>query len=415
MAIITRNLCRIIVGIVFIYSGFVKGIDPLGSMYKFIEYFNAAGLGSMDAFALFAAFALSLFEFLVGIALLLNLYTHVAAPAAFLFMLFFTPLTLYIALAEPVSDCGCFGDALVLTGWQSFWKNVLLLCLTGIIHADRRRFTPALSTARQFGLLLLPGIYIFGLSFYSYNTLPVLDFRPYAVGKNISEQMRTPDGAEPNRYEITLFYKNRSNGEIKAFTEENYPWQDTAWVHERTEHRLLQKGHVPPVHDFSIDHPQEGDITQEVLESGDYILLVVMRRLEEISRKTQSRINRLAYYLQERGYRLVGLTSSSSNEIAAFSERYGLPYDICSSDDTQLKTMIRSTPGILLLHKGTILGKWPGHHIPEVADLAGADFAAHCINRGREQRENLLLSTLFFLFSTTYLLFPPSRRKRQRR
>jgi uncharacterized membrane protein YphA (DoxX/SURF4 family) len=412
---IVCNLCRIIVGIVFIYSGFVKGVDPLGSTYKFIEYFNAAGLGSMDVIALIGAFVLSLAEFIIGVALLLNLCTRTGSLWALIFMLVFTPLTLLLAFTNPVSDCGCFGDALTLTHWQSFWKNIVLLCLAWVTYSSRRSYRPVLPVARQVGLLFLMAIYMLGISLYSYNTLPILDFRPYAVGNNILEKMQAPEGEEPNQYEITLFYKHVESGEVKAFTEEDYPWQDTAWVHERTEQTLVKRGYLPPIHDFSIDHPRLGEITREVLEDNNYTLLVVTRRLDEITRETQAKINRLAYHALERGYRVYGLTSSSCESTRAFSERHGVPYDICPADDTQLKTMIRSNPGILVLQKGTIIGKWSGHDIPEVKDIEHTDLVTYCIHELQSREENLLLCTLFFLFWGTYLLFPRRKKRDHRR
>lgn len=135
---LVKNLCRIIVGIVFIYSGFVKGIDPLGSDYKFTDYFNAFGMGWMNATTLFFSFALSLAEFLIGIALLFNLWVSRMAWGSLLFMAFFTPLTLVLALTNPVSDCGCFGDAMILTNWQTFWKNIILLLLAIMIFVYRK-------------------------------------------------------------------------------------------------------------------------------------------------------------------------------------------------------------------------------------------------------------------------------------
>ncbi|MDR1274376.1 MAG: DoxX family protein, partial [Odoribacteraceae bacterium] len=366
---VVRNLCRIVVGIVFVYSGFVKGVDPLGSMYKFAEYFNAAGLGSMNSLALFASFALSLTEFLVGIALLLNLCTRVASAGALFYMLLFTPVTLLLALTDPISDCGCFGDALKLTHWQSFWKNIVLLCLAWVVYARRERFNPSYSVARQAWLLFLYGACLLAISLYGYRAIPVLDFRPYAVGKNIPEGMQVPGDAAARQYELTLFYRHVESGEVKAFTEDNYPWQDSAWTHERTEHELVSKGDLPPIHDFIIDHPLEGDITREVLEDDRYTLLVVARHVDEVSREMQAKINRLAYHLLANGDKVYGLSSSSLESIRAFSDRYHVPYAICSADDTQLKTMIRSTPGILVLQKGTIIGKWSKRHIPEVAAL----------------------------------------------
>jgi uncharacterized membrane protein YphA (DoxX/SURF4 family) len=204
---LVKNLCRIIVGIVFIYSGFVKGIDPLGSDYKFTDYFNAFGMGWMNATTLFFSFALSLVEFLIGIALLFNLWVSRMTWGSLLFMAFFTPLTLVLALTNPVSDCGCFGDAMILTNWQTFWKNIILLLLAIMIFMYRKEYKSSLPLVGQFSFLALAGAGMLCLSVYCYRHLPVLDFRPYAVGKNITEGMRLPEGAEPDQYEVTLSTK----------------------------------------------------------------------------------------------------------------------------------------------------------------------------------------------------------------
>ena len=170
-----QNLCRIVVGIVFIYSGFVKGIDPLGSDYKFTDYFNAFGMSWMNATTLFFSFALSLAEFLIGIALLFNLWVSRLAWGALLFMTFFTPLTLALALTNPVSDCGCFGDALVLTNWQTFWKNIVLLLFAIVVFVYREKYKPQLTPLGQFSMLVLAGAGMLCLSFTRDRLPPLRD------------------------------------------------------------------------------------------------------------------------------------------------------------------------------------------------------------------------------------------------
>lgn len=198
------NLFRILLGLVFIGSGFVKGIDPLGSEYKFIEYFNAFGLGGLNASALFFSFLLSGLEFLIGICLFLNIKIKGAAWGAWLFMLVFTPLTLILAIRNPVTDCGCFGDAFTLTNWQTFGKNVFLFFMAYLVFYRRKQFKSIYNFLEQTVLLFGSIIFIGCVEGYSYRHLPIIDFRPYAIGSNISAGMEIPADAPQDR--IPGFY-----------------------------------------------------------------------------------------------------------------------------------------------------------------------------------------------------------------
>lgn len=410
---LVKNLCRIIVGIVFIYSGFVKGIDPLGSDYKFTDYFNAFGMGWMNATTLFFSFALSLAEFLIGIALLFNLWVSRMAWGSLLFMAFFTPLTLVLALTNPVSDCGCFGDAMILTNWQTFWKNIILLLLTIMIFVYRKEYKSSLPLMGQFSFLTLAGAGILCLSIYCYRHLPVLDFRPYAVGKNITEGMRLPEGAEPDQYEVTLKYKNKQTGEIRSFTEDNYPWQDTLnWEYESSSERLVKKGYITPIHDLVIEHPTLGNITEEILEDDNHTILAVAYNLNQSDTQYQPAINRLAEYAREKGIRFYGLTSSSERDIEAYKKRNHVPYEFCTADEIQLKTMIRSNPGVIILREGTILDKWAGKDVPDVKELQDTDLTAYCVYSREQMQRIYLVYSIILLFFVAYLLIPRRKGKR---
>ena len=410
---LVKNLCRIIVGIVFIYSGFVKGIDPLGSDYKFTDYFNAFGMGWMNATTLFFSFALSLVEFLIGIALLFNLWVSRMAWGSLLFMAFFTPLTLVLALTNPVSDCGCFGDAMILTNWQTFWKNIILLLLAIMIFMYRKEYKSSLPLVGQFSFLALAGAGMLCLSVYCYRHLPVLDFRPYAVGKNITEGMRLPEGAEPDQYEVTLKYKNKQTGEVQSFTEENYPWQDTLnWEYESSSERLVKKGYITPIHDLVIEHPTLGNITEEILEDDNHTILAVAYNLTQSDMQYQPAINRLAEYAQEKGIRFYGLTSSSERDIETYKKRYHVPYEFCTADEIQLKTMIRSNPGVIILREGTILDKWAGKDVPDVKELQDTDLTAYCVYSREQMQRIYLVYSIILLFFVAYLLFPRRKGKR---
>ena len=410
---LVKNLCRIIVGIVFIYSGFVKGIDPLGSDYKFTDYFNAFGMGWMNATTLFFSFALSLVEFLIGIALLFNLWVSRMAWGSLLFMAFFTPLTLVLALTNPVSDCGCFGDAMILTNWQTFWKNIILLLLAIMIFMYRKEYKSSLPLVGQFSFLALAGAGMLCLSVYCYRHLPVLDFRPYAVGKNITEGMRLPEGAEPDQYEVTLKYKNKQTGEVQSFTEENYPWQDTLnWEYESSSERLVKKGYITPIHDLVIEHPTLGNITEEILEDDNHTILAVAYNLTQSDVQYQPAINRLAEYAREKGIRFYGLTSSTERDIEAYKKRNHVPYEFCTADEIQLKTMIRSNPGVIILREGTILDKWAGKDVPDVKELQDTDLTAYCVYSREQMQRIYLVYSIILLFFVAYLLIPRKKGKR---
>mgnify|MGYP000012421571 FL=1 len=410
---LVKNLCRIIVGIVFIYSGFVKGIDPLGSDYKFTDYFNAFGMGWMNATTLFFSFALSLAEFLIGTALLFNLWVSRMAWGSLLFMAFFTPLTLVLALTNPVSDCGCFGDAMILTNWQTFWKNIILFLLAIMIFVYRKEYKSSLSLMGQFSFLTLAGAGMLCLSIYCYRHLPVLDFRPYAVGKNITEGMRLPEGAKPDQYEVTLKYKNKQTGEIRSFTEENYPWQDTLnWEYESSSERLVKKGYITPIHDLVIEHPTLGNITEEILEDDNHTILAVAYNLTQSDVQYQPAINRLAEYAREKGIRFYGLTSSTERDIEAYKKRNHVPYEFCTADEIQLKTMIRSNPGVIILREGTILDKWAGKDVPDVKELQDTDLTAYCVYSREQMQRIYLVYSIILLFFVAYLLIPRRKGKR---
>ena len=410
---LVKNLCRIIVGIVFIYSGFVKGIDPLGSDYKFTDYFNAFGMGWMNATTLFFSFALSLAEFLIGTALLFNLWVSRMAWGSLLFMPFFTPLTLVLALTNPVSDCGCFGDAMILTNWQTFWKNIILFLLAIMIFVYRKEYKSSLSLMGQFSFLTLAGAGMLCLSIYCYRHLPVLDFRPYAVGKNITEGMRLPEGAKPDQYEVTLKYKNKQTGEIRSFTEENYPWQDTLnWEYESSSERLVKKGYITPIHDLVIEHPTLGNITEEILEDDNHTILAVAYNLNQSDTQYQPAINRLAEYAREKGIRFYGLTSSTERDIEAYKKRNHVPYEFCTADEIQLKTMIRSNPGVIILREGTILDKWAGKDVPDVKELQDTDLTAYCVYSREQMQRIYLVYSIILLFFVAYLLIPRRKGKR---
>lgn len=394
-----RNICRILVGLLFIYSGFVKGIDPLGSNYKFIDYFNAFHMSWLGNTALVLSFALALAEFLIGICLFLNIKIKTAAWGALIFMGFFTPLTLILAIKNPVTDCGCFGDALVLTNWETFWKNIILLLMALVIFYNKHKFKSIFNFLEQTVILLLSAILMFCLEWYCYRHLPIIDFRPYAIGKNINEGMTIPPDAPHDEYAITLKYKNKQTGEIQEFTEQNYPWQDTLnWEYASSSEKLVKAGFKAPIHDFVMEHPEFGDITQDVLQDKGYTFLAVAYNLNQANPENQEKLNQLAAYAQEKGYRFYGLSASVTDDIRQYTNAHQVNYEFCSTDEIQLKTMIRSNPGLILLREGTVLNKWGHRDLPEIEDIRNKELSAYCLNEQQGIAQKYMIWTLSLIY-----------------
>lgn len=362
---IIGNLSRILVGATFLFSGFVKGIDPWGSTYKFTDYFNAMEFEWM----LWAAFPLGILlaaaEFTIGLALLFNIFVRFFSWLALLFMAIFLPLTLWVALKNPVTDCGCFGDALVISNWETFYKNIVLTLLAIIVVAYRKKTKCFINQKVANALGGISFLAYFVIVFYSFNHLPIFDFRPYKVGVNIPEAMQIPDDAQKEEYKNVFYYRNKNTGEVKKFTEENYPWQDTVnWQYDNVESILVQKGYEPPIHDFTIETPDGENIIDFFMYDENYVFMLVAYNLHKSSTKNQDKINNLAGWAMSEGMAFFCLTSTLPDESRAFADENGAPYEFFNCDEITLKTIIRSNPGLVVLKEGTIVGKWHHNDIP---------------------------------------------------
>jgi uncharacterized membrane protein YphA (DoxX/SURF4 family) len=362
------TLCRVLLGVVFVFSGFVKAVDPWGSAYKFHDYFVAFGMPALDICSVPAAFFLSALEFTLGVCLLVGVYRKIVSGLTLLVMCFMTVLTLWIAIANPVSDCGCFGDALILTNWQTFYKNIVLLAAAIFVFLwYKKKAVPA--CAGRTSLWVVTGAVIFslGISTYCYRYLPILDFRPYKIGNNINQLREIPEGAEPDVYETTLVYQK--DGVKQSFGIENYP-KDEAWTFVETINKLVKKGYEPPIHDFTITTEDGEDITDQVLENYGYTFFVIAHNLEEASTAHSNRINEIYAYALDNEYGFMCLTASTPAQIADWKKKTGAQYPFCTMDDIAVKTIIRSNPGLMLIHDGTIVNKWSHNRLPNNEKLA---------------------------------------------
>lgn len=358
------NACRFLLAGMFIFSGFVKAVDPLGFFYKIQDYLAAFGMSSWfpSYLPLLFAVILSAVEFSVGVFLFFGIRRKLSATLVLLLMGFMTPLTLYLALANPVSDCGCFGDAWVLTNWQTFGKNVVLLAAAIAVARNRKLLVRFITRKMEWMISMYTILFVFALSFYCLQYLPVLDFRPYKIGVNIKSGMEIPDGSRPSVFESRFILEK--DGKRQEFTLDNYP--DSTWTFVETRTLLKEKGYEPPIHDFSMMSVETGeDLTDSVLSDKGYTFLLVAHRIENADDSNIDLINEIYDYSVEHGYGFYALTSSPEEEISSWREKTGAEYPFCQMDDITLKTIIRSNPGLLLLKDGTILNKWSANNLPD--------------------------------------------------
>ena len=362
------NVCRFVLAATFIFSGYVKAIDPLGTLYKLKDYAAAMSLNGLlpDWVLVGVAIALGALEFALGVFMLFAVRRHVVSRIMLAFMAAMTVLTLWIFVADPVKDCGCFGDALKLTNGETLLKNIVLIACAALVAwrpADMARF---ISRSNQWIVRYYTVAYIVITSVYCLYTLPIFDFRPYHVGMNIKQGMEIPEGAEQPEFESTFLL--RKNGETREFTLDNYP--DSTWEYVDTRTVQTKKGYEPPIHDFALTTCDTGeDITEQVLTKKGYTFLLVSPRLAVADESNFGDIDQIYEYAEENGADFYCVTASANDEIERWRDLTGAEYQFCNADETTLKTMIRSNPGLMLLKDGTIIGKWSHNALPQTDDL----------------------------------------------
>lgn len=362
------NVCRFVLAATFIFSGYVKAIDPLGTLYKLKDYAAAMSLNGLlpDWVLVGVAIALGALEFALGVFMLFAVRRHAVSRITLAFMTAMTVLTLWIFVADPVKDCGCFGDALKLTNGETLLKNIVLIACAALVAwrpADMARF---ISRSNQWIVRYYTVAYIVITSVYCLYTLPIFDFRPYHVGMNIKQGMEIPEGAEQPEFESTFLL--RKNGETREFTLDNYP--DSTWEYVDTRTVQTKKGYEPPIHDFALTSCDTGeDITEQVLTKKGYTFLLVSPRLAVADDSNFGDIDQIYEYAEENGADFYCVTASANDEIERWRDLTGAEYHFCNADETTLKTMIRSNPGLMLLKDGTIIGKWSHNALPQTDDL----------------------------------------------
>ena len=400
------NLSRTLLALTFIFSGFVKAIDPLGSQYKIAEYLEAVQLSAYipDWAQLILSVGLSAIEFTLGVMLLLAIRRRLASKLSLIMMVVMTLVTLWLTVSNPIQDCGCFGDAIHLTNTQTFIKNIILLTAAIILACWPLYQIRFVSKTNQWIAFYFTIVFIVTASTLSLYHLPIFDFRPYYIGQNIKKGMEIPKGAKLTTYKTTFICEK--NGVTKEFTENDYPYDDSTWVFKDTHQEILEKGYEPPIHDFSITDEKTGeDLTDSILTKDGYTFLLIAPVLERADDSNFGEIDAIYEYAKENGYGFYGLTASTDKSIKHWRDITGAEYPFYTMDGTTLKTIIRSNPGLVLLYKGTIINKWSHNALPKQAEL---NAPLSLIEVGREPENEtwtkIVLILICYIFPLTLLI-----------
>jgi uncharacterized membrane protein YphA (DoxX/SURF4 family) len=373
---IAVNASRIFVGALFIVSGLIKANDTVGFGYKLEEYFDVFHIPFLGNFATSIAMLLCTIEIVLGALLLFGFWSRKVTVALLGTIIFFTFLTFVSAVFKVVTSCGCFGDAIPLTPWQSFSKDLVLLALIVFLYFKRDYIKPFTTSSRvQVRLTLLVVVLSFLFSQYTYNALPIVDFLPYKVGANIPELMKIPAGAKPDEYSIFYHLKNKATGETKEMDDKAYLktgiWKDSNWEIVGTpERKLVKLGYNVKIKDLNINDASGTDYTKELIENPYYNFVVVAYDLQHTDEDAIAKLNRIALKAAEQyNIRTVMLTSNSAEDTQAFTDKNKLMFEVFYADAVPLKSMVRANPGILLLKNGVVVNKWHYHTMPDFDKL----------------------------------------------
>jgi len=356
---IITELCRFILGVTFLFSGIVKSLDPVGGAIQMEEYFGAFGLTALNPVALLASICLSAFEFLLGMCIMVAVYRKLTTFCMLVFMSFMTVLTLYLAIFNPVHDCGCFGQAIILTNTQTFLKNVLVLLPASIVtFIYHKKMTPVYTYKVYWFAVIFSYLYAVGFAYYNYYHLPLIDFLPYKIGINIPELMSFPEDAPQDVYDFIY----EKEGIKKVFKFEAAPFDDNSWSF--VDRKLIKQGYVPPITSFDLYDANENNLADILLEDEKGVFLLISPELEKASDKHIDEINNIFDYAVEKEMSFYCVTNSSKAKIDAWIQNTGAEYPFLKADDVMLKSIVRANPGLVLLKSGTILQKWNHNDIP---------------------------------------------------
>lgn len=377
-------ICRLFVGLLFIFSGLIKANDPMGFGYKLQEYFHVFHTNFLNDYSTYIAIIVCALEIIFGVLLIIGIAGRKVAWGLLLLILFFTFLTFYSAFFEVVTSCGCFGDAIPLTPWQSFIKDLVLLAFISVIFIRRHKIKPLIANSFTNNLFTFLTIVVsFGIGVYTMCFLPFIDFLPYKVGNNIPKLMQLPEGAVLDEYEIIYRMKHKQTNEEKQVTDKEYMdgkiWEDENWeIQGEPESKLIKKGYQLPIPDLVISDSEGKDVTQEIIANPYYNFVVTsvdVTKLNAVDILALDRLNTTIRDLSvDNNIRAILLTSSSVDDVKYISDQLDLVFEIFYVDAVPLKSMVRSNPGVMLLQNGNVIHKWSKLNFPDKESLTNTYF-----------------------------------------
>ena len=397
------ELSRVVVGVTFLFSGFVKAVDPTGFVYKIEDYLLALHLDFLFVLAQPTAVVMVVAELLIGLFLLLGIWRRGASIMAALFMVFFLPLTLWIALKNPVEDCGCFGDAWVISNWQTFYKNIVLTAGAFYLLFNYKYVGAWLKGSKEHGVAMYMVLLGFSFALWNMIRLPLLDFRPYKIGANIAEKATV----DPSKGDVTenIFIYSK-DGVEQEFEESDYPWDDPAWEFVDVLTRVIVEGEQPEIEDFHLvayDYdPEIGfyadeDITDVVLSDPGYSFLMVSSFLGQMKLKDLHRFAEVAQRAEKAGVPFYLLTASAEELLQKRSDEVGYQFNFVQTDELLLKTMVRTNPGVLLLKDGVVMNKWDRRGFPVAINTTKLELYEAVDKKLSRGAKGLAIFALFFV------------------
>ncbi|MBA3828256.1 MAG: DoxX family protein [Taibaiella sp.] len=357
-------LIRIVVGVLFIFSGLVKANDPFGLAYKMNEVFEIWHIDFMSHLSLTFSLFMIAFEIIAGVALLLGYAFRVFSFLLLLLNLFYTFLTGYALFTGKIKECGCFGACIPLSNTATFYKDVVLLILSIILFANRRRIMPIFTKYPGTALMVITTFLSFGIQWWALEHLPFYDCLPYKTGNNMWQKMQPPPGSTPDQYQTVMIYQK--DGIKKEFTMQNYPWQDSTWKFVDRKDKLIKKGNSDPeIKDFTLTDTSGTDHTKEILTAPGYTYLLFVKDPATARTDNMERIQLLLQKTNQKNIPIYVITSGSKTDALTYQHKWHLEsVPFFTLDNTVTKTAMRSNPGLMLLKDGVIEHKWSFRDYP---------------------------------------------------